>query len=141
LIQRHEWFGGPSRMPAERHDRREPGRQRHDELRAERRRRRAAEVTDREHQAEQPGREQADAREVEPPGAGLAAVRDDRYGQAEKYDPYRHVDEKNPAPGPVSDEDAAEYRPDNAADRENAGEQPDRAIAVAAELVGDDPGS
>ena len=70
---------------------------------------------------------------VEVCGMNLTANANDR-------DAHRDVDQEDPAPRPVGDEYAAEDRADDAAEREDAAEQPQRAIARAAVLVGDDPG-
>jgi hypothetical protein len=68
------------------------------------------------------------------------AGRDEDEAEDEQGHPDRDVDQEDPAPGPVGDEQAAQHGADDAADREDAGEQAERAVPVWAEHLGHDAG-
>jgi hypothetical protein len=100
----------------------------------------AAEVADAQHGGQQGRAEQHDAADVEVRVSALRYVRDDHRAEHKQEQPDRDVDQEDPAPGPVGHEQAAEHRADDAAHREDAGEQPERPVPARAEPVGDDPG-
>jgi hypothetical protein len=72
--------------------------------------------------------------------AALRDVRDHHRAEHEQRQPDRQVYEEDAAPGPVGHEQATEHRADDAAHREDAGEQAERTVPAGTESVGDDPG-
>src|SRR5215472_15960770 len=127
-------------MPDERHSGGDGDAFRHQEGGAERVAAGAAEVPEAEHGRQQRHAEEHDAAYVEVRIAALRDVRDYHRAEGEQHEAYRDVDQEDAAPGPVRDDDPAEYGPDDAAHREDAGKQPEGAIPARAELVSDDPG-
>ena len=97
------------------------------------------EITDAEHRGQQGGAEQHDAANVEVPVRPPGDVGDEDHPEYDQDDADRDIDQEDATPGPVRHEDPAEDGPDDPADREDAGEQPDRAVPVLAEQVGDNP--
>ena len=58
----------------------------------------------------------------------------------EDDDADRHVDQEDLAPRPVLDDEAAQVRSDDAAERKDAAEEPDHAVPIVGELARDDAG-
>ena len=67
---------------------------------------------------------------VEGPAPVMAGIGDEAQGAGQPHDPKRHIEEKNPRPGGVGHDQAAERRPDHRRRKRRPGEQRDRADQV-----------
>jgi hypothetical protein len=137
---RHERRGVTARVPDEQAERDDGDCLRPQEDRAVKRDVAAAQVGDAEHRRRDADGEQDDAADVDSADGPPRGCGDELGREGDENEADGHVHEEDAAPGPVTDEYAADDGPDDAADWQDGGEHADGAVAFGSEVVRHDSG-